>query len=55
MKISKSRYCPLCGNLMKVVEGSQRTTPDKVYFVLRCPTCGHEDTDWHERRNGKTN
>ena len=52
MRIHESRRCLKCGDTMERIEGSQRTTPDKVWFTLRCPTCGHIEMDWHERKNG---
>ena len=49
------RRCIRCGQMMHVVEGSDRTTPKRVWFRLRCDNCGREEMDWHERRkDGKS-
>lgn len=53
MRTCEVRRCEKCGHQMRVVEGSDRTTRDRVWFRLRCNWCGHEEMDWHERRNGK--
>lgn len=46
------RRCPKCSRAMTVVDGSERTMRDRVFFTLRCRTCGHVEMDWYERRNG---
>ena len=43
------RQCLKCGHTMHVVEGSDRTSHDRVWFTLHCPCCGHVELDWHER------
>jgi len=50
MRPQEVRRCPLCGCAMRPVEGSQRTGRDRVFFMLRCPRCLHEEQDWYERR-----
>lgn len=50
MRQHEVRRCPKCNHVLRVVDGSQRTFKDKVYFILRCDWCGHEEQDWHERR-----
>lgn len=45
----ETRRCLKCGHMMHVVEGSDRTTRDRVWFTLRCNCCGHVELDWYER------
>ena len=49
----ETRRCLKCGALLHVVEGSDKTVRDKVYFKLRCRNCGHEEMDWYPRRKSK--
>lgn len=53
MMTHEKRKCMKCGHTMQVMDGSDRTVRDKVYFTLRCPACGHQELDWYVRRNGK--
>lgn len=54
MRVHETRRCPKCGARMTVVDGSDRTTRDRVFFTLQCRCCLHRELDWHERRNGRT-
>ena len=49
MREFEVRRCLRCGAVMRVVEGSERSTRTKVFFTLRCPSCGHVELDWHVR------
>ena len=53
MRTHETRRCLKCGHTMQVMDGSDKTVRDKVYFTLRCPACGHHEMDWYVRRNGK--
>lgn len=53
MRTCEVRRCERCGHQMRKVPNSERTTPKRVWFELRCSWCGHREMDWHERRNGK--
>lgn len=47
MREFEQRKCLKCGATMYVVDGSERSTRVKVFFTLRCPTCGHTELDWY--------
>lgn len=49
MRPQEQRRCPLCNHVMHVMEGSDKTVRDRVWFSLRCPCCGHMELDWYER------
>ena len=49
MKQHETRRCLNCGSTLHVVEGSDKTVRNKVYFKLRCRNCGREEMDWYER------
>ena len=49
----ETRRCLKCGHVMHVVDGSDRTVRDRVWFTLRCNCCGHMELDWHPRRKSK--
>lgn len=53
MRPNETRKCPLCKHTMHMMDGSDKTVRDKVYFTLRCRCCGHKEMDWYERKNGK--
>lgn len=38
----------MCNHVMHVMEGSDKTVRNKVYFKLRCRCCGHIEMDWYE-------
>ena len=54
MKQHEKRRCLKCGHTMQVVEGSDKTVRDRVWFSLRCPSCGHMELDWYERPHSFT-
>lgn len=54
MRGFEQRRCPKCDRLMRVMEGSERTTYDKVWFWLRCFNCGHSELDWRPRGDRTT-
>ena len=33
------RTCPKCGQCMRVLDGSQRTTKTAIYYEMECPNC----------------
>lgn len=33
------RACPKCGQPMRIVDGSQRSTRTSIYYVMECPYC----------------
>lgn len=49
MRGFETRRCPKCGRVMGVVDDSERTSYDKVWFWLRCPSCLHTELDWMPR------
>lgn len=49
----EKRECPKCGKVMRVVDGSQRTTRYKIWFTLQCPACLHKEQDFYKRKPGK--
>ena len=49
MRTHEKRRCLKCGHTMQVVDGSDRTVKQRVWFSLRCPCCGHMELDWYER------
>ena len=38
-----ARVCPRCGGHMRAREGGDRTICGRVYFVMECPRCLHEE------------
>jgi hypothetical protein len=36
---------------MRPVHGSDKTVRDKVWFLLRCQTCGHKQIEWATKRD----
>ena len=34
---------------MHLVEGSERTFRERVFFTLQCETCLHRETDWQDK------
>ena len=40
MRAHEQRTCPKCGDRMRPVHGSDKTVRDRVWFLLRCQTCG---------------
>lgn len=48
MRAHEVRHCPKCGNVLKVVEGSQKTRKDKVWVLLQCDCCLHREMDWYD-------
>lgn len=51
MRMCERRPCPKCGARMRVVDGSDRTAKDRVFFHLRCPRCDHTEMDWCSRED----
>ena len=50
MREFEVRRCPKCGCRLRVVDGSQQTVRDKVWFTLLCPACLHKERDWYNRK-----
>ena len=48
MRPHEQRRCPMCNHVMHVMEGSDKTVRNKVYFKFRCRCCGHIEMDWYE-------
>ncbi len=53
MRAHEQRTCPKCGGRMRPVHGSDKTVRDKVWFLLRCQTCGHKQMEWATKRDWK--
>ena len=33
------RKCPKCGQQMRLVDGSERSTRTAIYYTMACPNC----------------
>ena len=51
MRAHEERRCPNCDTRMRVVQGSDRTMREKVWFIMRCPVCGHTQMEWATKRD----
>lgn len=50
MRDRKRDLCPKCGNIMNVVDHSQRTVPGGIWYVSMCPNCLHRADVFKPRR-----
>ena len=36
----KEKRCPKCDSFMRLLDGRDRTVPNGIWLVMRCPSCG---------------
>ena len=36
----RERRCPKCDSFMRLFDGRDRTVPNGIWLVMRCPSCG---------------